>query len=324
MSEAVDQTSSISAVWPPEPGMNNRLRGFYNRVVDTPDTAKEFLLAFEEYVGVVEEHPVFDRLSIRTVATREALQSLDTAGVQLEGALPLRQSADEMVVYTAWNAPHRSVPHEKLQVHHALLGEVVQHRREERTQHEQAVHTLAPRLIDESVSDKRRQQMVGNFANLYSVFGYNESDVEEILLNRDNTIAYLEDANGVVSTAMAEHGRIDLEAHPSITLVEITEAVTRPEARGQGYYRTISRFLVDQLARSERGSIDAIYGESNLAMRGVLIAAHQNGRRFSHFDRHHLGIQQPHFGILQQNVRVEDGTELRSYNDFALSYIPLS
>jgi len=323
MSETLDQTSSISAVWPPEPGMSNRLRGFYNKVVDTPEAAKDFLREFEHYLGVMQDSSELDRLSIRAVASRDALQLFDTAGVQIEGGLPLRGS-DEMIVYTAWNAAHRSVPEQRLYMHRTTLGEVVQHPRDERAPRNQSADTLKPRLVDTNMSIETRQTMVEAFSDLYRVFGYDEADVEEILSNPQNTIAYLEDAQGVVSTAMAERGIVEIENRAPITLVEITEAVTRPEARGQGHYRTISRFLVDYLAHTEGQGIDVIYGESNLAMRGVLIAAHQNGRRFSHFDREQLGVRQPHFGILQQNVHVEDGAEIRTYNDFALSYIPIS
>lgn len=165
--------------------------------------------------------------------------------------------------------------------------------------------------------------MIQRFIELYAAFGYNGVDVEDLLNNPLNTIAYVEDEEGVVSTALAERALIEVNGFRPLRIAEITEAVTRVKDRGRGLYRAISGYLVDSLVEDQEKPLNIIYGESNLAMKGVLISAHHNGRRFSYFDAGSLGLKHPHFGILQQNFHVEDGTEKRPYNDFALSYVPI-
>ncbi len=125
---------------------------------------------------------------------------------------------------------------------------------------------------------------------------------------------------------MAEKATITINGFGELSLVEITEASTHPDYRQRGLYRAVSGYLIQHLVslcRDDAVPIDVLYGESNLAMPGVVIAAHQNGRRFSYFDRDSLGCDNSAFGILPQNFAVADGVETRDYNDFAVSYIPL-
>jgi hypothetical protein len=181
---------------------------------------------------------------------------------------------------------------------------------------------FSPKIMDRFTPEEQKREMVGQFADLYSVFGYDEDDVEEILLNPANTIAYAQDETGVISTAMGEKATLEVEGFGQLHMAEITEAITHPDRRGEGFYAAICGFLTEKLKVSEE-PLDIIYGESNLAMQGLLLAIYESGRRFSFFDRGKLGVRYPEFGILQQNFHVEDGTETRPYNDFALSYVPL-
>jgi hypothetical protein len=121
---------------------------------------------------------------------------------------------------------------------------------------------------------------------------------------------------------MAEQATIPIEGYGDLRITEITEAATRPSDRGKGFYTAVSADLIDTLRGQIQTPPDVIYGECNLAMRGVIVAAHLNGRKFSFYDQSLLGVNQPYFGILRQNFKVEDNTEQRTYNDFALSYFP--
>ncbi|HVV26171.1 MAG TPA: hypothetical protein VHC21_04040 [Candidatus Saccharimonadales bacterium] len=316
--QALNLTSSIGAVWPPVISTNDRIKGFCDEAVITPEDAENFATEFVHSQQDACQDASISRVSIRTIASLEAVRSLDELGVPLEAAMPIKGSNDRIIVYAGWNAPERTISEDWLQRHHKVLNQIVtasltpQHR----------FIDMRPQVIDRRTSEAVKEKMIDRFVGLYAFFGYDEQDVEDLLFNPANTIAYIEDDEGIVSTAMAERATLNIKGHGQTEVAEITEAITRPSERGKGFYRAISGYLGNQLL-NDRDPLDVIYGESNLAVSGVLIAAHQNGRRFSYFDRERLAVNQPAFGIIQQNFKVEDGQEDRSYNDFALSYFPL-
>lgn len=320
--ERSNQTSSIGAVWPPEPSSFERIRGFYNQgIVDTPQRCQQFVGILEEQQDKLARQTECTRLSVRFVASAGSLAVLDSAGINLEAAIPLACTGSDMVLaYAATNIPDRRVGAVQVEDHTRLLQKVVAGTITDLPLHSK----LLPRCIDRHTAETERAALVPKFTELYRVFGYSFDDVRTLLCNPANTIMYIEDEDDtVVSTAMAERANIEIEGFDTLSLVEITEACTHPTRRGEGLYRYISGLLTRELI--DRQAIDpvhAIYGESNLAMPGVLIAGHENGRRFSHFDQKQLGIERTDFGILQQNFCVQDGHEQRPYNDFAVSYIP--
>ena len=281
--QAANQTSSIGAVWPPAPSSNNRIKGFYDRLVATPEDADEFLNIFADYKSQAQEHPEVGRLSIRALTGTDIIPLLDSAGVTLEGALPVRGTDEAAIVYVGWNAPERTASEDRIIGHRRLLYETIVSPVEVSTEHH--LDNIEPRIIDRYTDDAAKDAMVERFADLYDSFGYDKDDAHDLLHNPVNTIAYIEDEEGIVSTAMAERADVPIEGYGMVKITEITEAITRPSSRGKGYYRAISGHLVGELLDSSREQPDVLYGESNLAVRGVLIAAHQNGRRFSYFDR---------------------------------------
>jgi len=320
----INPISSVGATWPPAEATNNRIRGFYESTVETPSDINTFVSEFEHYKNDLANHPDFDRLSIRTVASLGAISAFDQAGLAIEGAMPIRSQDELMVVYTAWNHPTRRASEEKLGEHREFLGKVAT---EDRDTHDKVANLnsrgFIPRMIGPSTPEAEKAALVSRFTELYGAFGYDQSQVEELLLDPANTIAYIEDETGVISTAMAERAEIKVEGLGDLTMAEITEAFTLPRRRKEGLYMLISGYLTAQLVEGSHQTLDVLYGEGNLAVPGVVIAAHQNGRRLSYMDREWLGITQPNFGILEQNFHVSDGEETRRFNDFALSYVPL-
>lgn len=317
-----EESSSIGAIWPPQRASNNRLRGFYNEVVESSTEINSFATQFEHYRQEAVNHPEVDRLSIRAIASIGAISTLEYLGVSIEAGMPLRDETDLFVVYTGWNAPDRTAGEEMLLAHRALISTASQreHRGEDSLARLNA-QGFKPKIIDHKTPQDRKVNMVDRFTTLYSAFGYEREEVQQLLLSPSNTIAYIEDPDGVVSTAMAEKVTIPVEGYGDIRMAEITEAFTMPTHRRMGLYESISGYLTERLVMDERDRLDVVYGESNLTMPGVVIAAHQNRRRFSYLDRDRLCVRQPNFGILPQNFRIEDGEETRPYNDFALSYV---
>ncbi|HSX15768.1 MAG TPA: hypothetical protein VLF40_03170 [Candidatus Saccharimonadales bacterium] len=319
--------SSIEAVWPPTDSTHQRLRGFYNEaVLDSETAVRDFAGQFHHYRQTIAADAAHTRLSVRAVTTPEALRDLQVHQVPVEAVLPLALPEQSLVIaYTGWNAPGRAIRPADVTRHQQTLANAIG-----RTQtSEHSVASLAgqgitPACIEQTTSEADRRALVPKFAGLYAIFGYNLEQTEALLLDPNNVIAYLRHGNEVVSTAMAESGELAIKGLEPLRIAEITEASTLPAYRGLGLYRLVSGLLAQRLRSPQTRPLHAIYGESNLAMPGVIIAAHHNGRRFSHFDAERYGIHSPQFGILPQNFRVEDGTETRPYNDFALSYLPIT
>jgi hypothetical protein len=316
-----NQTSSIGAVWPPRVDTtHHRLRGFYAEgVVRTEADIDTFAAHFDAARIITQTTEGIDRLTVRVVAHAGALATLDRMGIHVEAALPLARTEPSLVVaYTAANLGGRAMSQAHLARHRDTLAGAI--RRPRPTQNPAAAlraQGFTPHLVDHQDA----KALAPRFAELYASFNYVEADIVELLGNTDNTIAYVQDGDRIVSTAMAESASIRVAGLEPLNLVEITDASTVLDYRGRGLYKGVSGYLADRL-QHERDDLNVLYGESNLAMRGVLFAAHENGRRFSHFDNY--GVLRPDFGILQQNFHVADGAETRAYNDFALSYYPLS
>jgi GNAT superfamily N-acetyltransferase len=321
----VEATSSIGAVWPPASSSHERLRGFYDqKVVETKADCQEFAELFGEQVNLLAERPELTRLSIRLVTYASHLATLHAMGAPVEAAIPLANTEPGLVLaYTATNKPSRAVDAATLQRHGRLLQVIV---RQDRVP--AGVPDYVVKTVDHHLDEAARRRLEAQFSGLYGAFNYGLEDVRELLGNPANTILYLEDNERVVSTALAERAAIPIAGFGSLQLAEISEAYTHPDYRGKGLYRRVSGALIGHLlAQQANDPLHAIYGESNLdpAVQGVLVAGHQNGRHFSHFDReaYDLPGSETGFGILQQNFKVADGREQRRYNDFAVSYLPL-
>lgn len=326
LTRSLETTSSIGAAWPPAYGSHERLRGFYDcGVIDSATECRELAETCEYYAHEVADDSTATRMSLRFIAPAGKLHVLETMGVELEAAIPLHMDDEPLVIaYASANASDRQVTPDLLASHVRLLTEVT------------AGHYAAPHQTTHTSTDisygivrigenqTQRREIENQFLEMYAMFGYDLADVRQILWSDSNTIAYAEDGGVVVSTAMAERANIKITGFGTLRVCEITEAATRPEYRRQGLYRNVSKFLVNHLLDDHASSpVHAIYGESNLAMPGVLIAGHENGRRFSYFDRGRIGVTRLGFGILQQNFKVADGYETRQYNDFAVLYLPL-
>lgn len=328
MKPEVSLTSSIGANWPPSISPNNRLRGFYPEYVESSQQLDEFTSEFEKGVAALEPDYV-DRLSLRLITHGRGITALNEGDIKIEGVLPvagLDVSEELFIVYTACNLPTRRMSQTKLDEHKQTITDAHQKAKTSDDPYsELRDRGRSPKFLDTSLTTIERANLTPRFLDCYAKFGYDDVQVEELLANPNNTIAYIEDDVGsVISTVMAEHAVIDIQGLPTVDMVEITEAFTLPEYRGMSFYRLLSKCLSDEvIARRSDVPVHVLYGESNLTMRGVINASAQNGRKFGHYDQSRFGISGPDFGILEQNFSVQDGVEQRDYNDFALTYFEL-
>jgi len=310
-----------TVVWPPQfDQTHDRAKGLYDTVIDSDSAVQHFAYQMHTIRGTVAEQ--CSRLSVRAVIETERLSALEhavwQAGIQVEAAIPLSGLGDSLAIaYTGWNAPERMLQQTWFERHVNTLNRAVS-----RPPTRGRPLELGVGFIDQRTPEATRRALIPQFAGIYALFGYAAGAAEQLLLNPANIVAYVHDDNGdVVSTAMAAYERPYVSGM-SIPMVEITEAFTVPEYRGNGLYRTVSGHLTQALA--DRETISAIYGEGNLAMPGVIIAAHENNRQFSYHTRERFGIRNTRCGILAQAVRIEDGraeSERLPYNDLAVSYL---
>jgi len=316
MENTFNQTSSIGAAWPPALATNERLRGFYTEGVITSQQEADSIT--EHVESAIDDMLCSDqtsRVSIRVVSEIGSLARLTFDRANIEAALPINNT-DLVIAYIGANQDDRQMSTKRLTAHQALLHSL-------RLRNHVSHNTdLDIRIVD----NQNTTHLVPAFTQLYRSFGYDRIETEQILGDSSNLIVYHQDGDVVASTAMAEKATIEISGLGKLSLVEITEASTHPAYRERGLYRAVSSYLIRHLMSLHRDggiNMDALYGESNLTMPGVVIAAHQNGRRFSYFDRDDLGSHNVSFGILPQNFAVADGSETRDYNDFAVSYVPL-
>ncbi len=316
METFTQSTSSIDANWPPTVDTQQRLRGFYvDNVITDQQSAQACIDQVEATINAMHAKPGVNRASIRVLAEIGALANLQTGRANIEAILPVRQTSLGLV-YLGLNEEARALDTAHLSNYHKLL---------------RTVRTLSPKQRDslatpELLTPAQAHEFCDQFTVLYAPFDYDQSKTTDILTDSANTIAFARMDGVVASTAMAEQATIAINNFGNLHIAESTEASTLSNLRGNGLYASVSGFLIQHLVEQQRtgeANIDILYGESNLAMPGVIRAAAQNGRNFCYFDRYVEFEQTPTFGILPQNFSVNDGVETRQFNDFAVSYVPL-
>lgn len=328
----IDNTSSIGACWPAEVSSNNRIRGFYPCVIEKDADYDKFHAEFEKSCEIASSLEI-DRVSFRFCATSRIIGSLVASNSNIEAIIPLSETDDSgdghFICYVAENAEHRKMTPEILASHRKLLNRAAASQIATDDPYKHITSLNGEINFIHNSEGAKTQRLVPAFLALYEKFGFSETDVAHILSSDDNMVAYVtNDAGNIICTALAERAQIPIVGalNDLVNIYEITEAVTHPDFTSQGFYRSLSRCLVDHLIERRNSGdeqIHAIYGESNLSSPGVIFAASKNGRKFSALDGELFGIKDTAFGILEQNYSVDDGIEKRPFNDFAVSYVPL-
>lgn len=320
---APSSTSSIGAAWPPIPTNNNRLKGFYPELVRSRGALSDFEQEF--WHSHENRDAVIDRTTVRLIGSSSMLQAAIENGIPVEAAIPVAGNLDLQMIYVGANDDSRTMTADYLKRHQAVLA------KSKRAIEKPSIHHNDNFDISALRGGERiTQEIVAKFMGLYATFGFSEDDAVELLNNPDNTIAYLQNSRGeILSTCLAEHGVVSLDDY-TLSLYEITEAVTRPDMRGKGLYTRVSGALESEVVNNHAqeelatGQGVVVYGESNLSSPGVIYAARRN-KRIIAADHPPLPTHPSaaKYGILEQNYKVNDGQEVRRYNDFAVSYQPI-
>lgn len=319
--------SSIGAVWPPTAASDARLRGFYPELV-TPQSLEEFYDTFrDQNLFLHKAVPAASRLTIRAVVKSDLVGRIGHTIPGIEAAIPLGGDfSGNHIVYMGTTQTYRS-EHDENIINTSIDNLTEAQKRPHRplpTEGELSAEGLRLVIADRRMDDGTIQQ----FTDLYQPFGYSQKNVANLAENPNNTILYLQDKDGVItSSAMAEHASVEISGLGTLNMAEVTEATTNPGYRGKGHYRVVSGFLLEHIleqADKDQVPLHAVYGESSLDPNsvGVLKAAADNGRRFSFSEAGWLGISNDQrdtpFGVLPQHVRIGDKLQ-----NFAVSYLPL-
>jgi len=131
------------------------------------------------------------------------------------------------------------------------------------------------------VEERTQPRILEMYYKLYASFGWSTDEIQKMLSNRNSLIfAAFNQEDHVVSSALAESGTMSFIRHNTrspLSLVEITEAATLPEYRGNGLYQAVSDEILKYLARLTTPP-NLVFGELNLDAPGVLKVAARQGR----------------------------------------------
>lgn len=317
-------TSSIGSIsWPPESTNNRRLKGVYPLVIDSPRQLIRFIEDFDSLTF----HTDATRITGRLVATLDSLYNLPD-GNCIETVVPLQdcgvqELSDCALVYIGSNLPTRKSPEDIFELQHQRASEIFQ---TPSARSKSLPSGFQIRLL--SQEDRANPEILAMYFKLYSLFGWSEEQVIIMLSSTNNLIFAATDPHGlIVSSALAESGTMifSREDQPiSLSLVEITEAATLMDHRGNGLYQHVSDAILYYLAQTELPP-HLVFGELNLDAPGVLKVAARQGRIPALTTAQQFKI--PHAWCLEQHVEISQGDNSQRrpdypYNNLMVAYLP--
>ncbi len=326
--------SSVGPKWPPQRSSFNRVKGIYDLAIVSESNALKDVLetidaSIQDMVVEDDKGAAMDRLSVRVLLTSDclvgntgSLASLGEAVVPLSGS---PEFEDVNILYLGHNLPTRLSNIDDLR--RAVLNV-----EKAATRGKSKCSTITERAKEQGfrlevldsmskTDDVTQDQM----ANLYKRFGWNSSEVRQILSSEGNIIAVAKCAGKIVSAGIAETVMVTFETGEVLRIAEITEAATDEEFQGRGLYSAVAATLVKELNRLSRdnallgGQIDLVFGECNGNEPGVLKAVKSLGRTFAYEISKEMGL--PFKGYLQQHVPIAGAPRATPYNDLFPAFI---
>lgn len=327
-------TSSVGALWPPEPSSFGRIKGIYTAgIVSTDQDLGEILgaIGHAQSVHFSDLSSDIRRVSIRAIMDADYIRSLgDQEASLIEAVIPLRGTQgvfeNSAMVYFGANHPNRQSLDEEVasyqdNLRSALLVEL---RDPKQVIERVKSNGFAVGIINFPEDGPRREFIIDQVSSLYARFGWSRDEVVSILTNPANLISCAVKDDVIVSSCVAEMAAIPV-GYKTLRVVEITEAATRNEYERNGLYSAVSATLLQELASlSSResvlsGEIDFVYGECNGNAPGVLRTAKMQGRIFSAENGVVYGL--PDSGMLHQHVPISGLPRSTPYNDLFPAYL---
>ncbi len=334
--EILKDTSSIGPQWPPMESSFNRIKGINNTGVirDTNkfyDTVTEVKSILERQMGSAGKDGMIDRLSVRLIVENDIwyenislLEDLGEVIIPLEGAS--RQFENSSIIYLGKNSSTRCSDEGDLNNAISNVNIAVQ---QSAVSYSQAIDRATRQGFTLEILDTSKRMLDSNLhdqiTNLYRRFGWEKTEVLDILSKPLNVIAVARDGNQIVSAGIGEINAIRLGDGSCLRIVEITEAATAEGYQKKGLYSSVASKLMVELAHMSKsyavdgGPIDLVFGECNGNEQGVLKAVKSLGRTFSYEVVKRGGL--PFKGYLPQHVPIAGAPRKTQYNDLFPAFI---
>lgn len=319
-------TSSVGTVaWPPIEANEERSRGILDCVIESTSHLNRVIDQFSklEFSKRISRHS--GRIFVTTRALEQGIINNQLIDSLIEGIIPLegcgsQELEDTCLVYLGKNTPERTPSHKTMD------KELEDARRIFRGPVSRTIHchdNFEFQLITDAMRQNADIQI--QFYDLYSIFGWNQQNVINLLKNPNNLLMGVFNDGLLVSTGMAEQATIKLKRKSKeiiFRMDEITEAATREEFRGNGLYTTVA-IKINQILSNTNTNL--VYAESNLSAPAVLKAAHRQGR-------HSVLNTFTKFGItpkpLRQPIKIlggsNDSRPTYEKNDLLVTYLTRS
>lgn len=323
--------TSIGAFGEPKPDSFNRLKGFYERIVDTPEQVGELAHQFLNGLNRLTDRGEHTRLQHRAIFEGEILRQVaPVVEPYIEAVVPLdagHLGREPFLVYLAAITKSRSRREDdeiNLSKNVALAAKA----REKITREviERAIHG-GYNISVLSTLERESEPVRDQIARLYERFGWSRPDVVHMLDNPNNILSVARRNGEIVSSGIAEIAMVPIEGNP-FRIAELTEAATRSDHEGNGCFSAISKTLLLELRRRSyaqeifNGELDLVFGESNGLSEGILQIAARQGRTFSTDFTPSFGF--PNGGILRQQVPISGPFRRAEYNDLIVTSLTRS
>lgn len=231
-----------------------------------------------------------ERITVRSIVKKSALAGYLEAGKAselIEGVVDLAGCGipgqnDCVIVYLGKNGPARENEN-RAEMLTQLTGvkEIFETTKPESKElPTNTEHVLMQNDKIEGKSQDEVKKIRTQYIELLRTFGWDESEASELVESSTIDLILSTDQNAeqiVLGAGLAEWAEVDINGN-ILKMVELTEAVVHPQARGLGIYHAITEI---QLKRVFEAGANIVYGESNLAheSRGVIFVAAKNGRK---------------------------------------------
>lgn len=282
--------SSLGLNWPPNyAGSFERVRAAFPALLENEQQLQQ-ILSIQKIAFNHQRRSV-----IKAIARKESVQQwLSTYTIEAAPVFSMNNQ-EWCLAYFAANPPGR-----ELQAPVSITA--IPTYLEKRTEYNQRFQNLNQQYLIDTVERTVKQfticransQHLEKLADLYHVFGWNQTEIAKLIESPANKIYLAIHDNVIVGSVMIEQNNWRVEQFGLINIAELTEGVVRPKFKGNGLIVGLSIIATEKFI-DQGGQL--IYAEDNILTTGGL--GFKVGRNGS------IANCQ---GILRAHVQVEDGS----------------
>ncbi len=291
---------SFGAIGTINPASSERLKGFLTYLVKDASTSKFTAEVVAE--GIRRLEGPFSRLSIRIIATNEAIESLANAirptGAEIEAQVPVTDSLN--MVYIGYNTPARTLGSERRSEHLHAISEALSSADNAQGLKSLDTTKYGIKIIDGSEREFSASDREDIF-KLLSTFGYDMAGAMNVVSDESNIIGVVFDrkTSKIVSISVTERRDIAIDGgRIMLHMAELTDAVTSDTERHNRLYPLLLNDVFRHIY-NEHQEISLAYAESNVSNISLLNTAAMQWRQFNGMLPYHAAIMNPNTGELE-------------------------